>query len=57
MKAKTDETLEEIWDIRRRIAKKYGYDPKRQLAHYQKKQKKTHARLFKGIAALSKPRQ
>jgi hypothetical protein len=29
MKTQRDETLQEIWAIRRRIAKKFGFDPKK----------------------------
>ena len=34
MKTKLDEPLEEIWAIRRQIAKKFDFDPKKQVAHY-----------------------
>ena len=47
MKAKRDETLEEIWAIRRQIAKKFGYDPKKQVAYYQRKQKESGARIYR----------
>jgi hypothetical protein len=47
MKTKRDETLEEIWTIRRRIAGKFGFDPKRQVAHYQRKQKQLGCRIYR----------
>ena len=47
MNSKRDEPLEEIWAIRRKIAKKFGYDPKNQVAHYQRKQKQLGARLYR----------
>jgi hypothetical protein len=46
MKMKRDESLEEIWAIRRQIAKKFDYDPKKQVAHYQRKQKQLGARIY-----------
>jgi len=46
MKMKRDETLEEIWAIRRQIAKKFGYDPKKQVAYYQRKQKQLGAKIY-----------
>ena len=47
MKTNRDETLEEIWAIRRQIAKKFGYDPKKQVAYYQRKQKESGARIYR----------
>lgn len=47
MKTKRDEPLEEIWAIRRRIAKKFGFDPKKQVAHYQRKQKQMDAKIYR----------
>jgi hypothetical protein len=47
MKSNPDEPLEEIWAIRRQIARKLGPDPKRRAAHYQRKQKQLGARLYK----------
>jgi predicted nucleic acid-binding protein len=46
-KTNRDEPLEEIWVIRRQIAKKLGHDPKKRAAHYQRKQKQLGARLYK----------
>jgi hypothetical protein len=46
MKRNRDATLEEIWAIRRQIAKKLGHDPKRRAAHYQRKQKQLGAKLY-----------
>jgi hypothetical protein len=39
MKAKPDETLEEIWEI--------GYDPRKQVAYYQRKQKESGAKIYR----------
>ena len=47
MKTHPDETLEEIWTIRRQIAAKLGPDPKRRVAYYQRKQKRMGAKLYK----------
>ena len=47
MKTNRDETLEEIWAIRRQIAKKFGYDPKKQVAYYQRRQKESGARIYR----------
>jgi hypothetical protein len=47
MKEKRDESLEEIWEIRRQIAKKFGRDFKKRAEHYQKKQKQLGAKLYK----------
>jgi hypothetical protein len=47
MKANRDEALEEIWEIRRQIAAKYGHDPKKRAAHYQRKQKQLGAKIYK----------
>ena len=46
MNTKRDETLEEIWAIRRQIAKKFGYDPRKQVTYYQRKQKESGARIY-----------
>ena len=47
MKAKRDEPLEEIWAIRRQIAGKFGFDPRKQVAYYQRKQKQLDARMYR----------
>ena len=47
MKPKLDEPLEEIWAIRRQIATKFGFDPKKQVGHYQRKQKKLGAKIYR----------
>ena len=47
MKPKPDETLEEIWAIRRQIAKRFGYDPKQQVAYYQRKQQDSGAKIYR----------
>ena len=47
MKTKRDEPLEEIWAIRRQIAKKFDFDPKKQVAHYQRKQKRLGAKIYR----------
>jgi hypothetical protein len=47
MRTKRDETLEEIWEIRRQIAKQFGHDPKKQVKYYQRKQKQSGAKLYK----------
>jgi len=47
MKTNRDETLEEIWAIRRQIAKQFGFDPQKQVAYYQRKQKKLGAKIYR----------
>jgi len=47
MKAKRDETLEEIWAIRRQIAKQFGGDPQQRVAYYQRKQKELGAKIYR----------
>ena len=47
MKPKCDETLEEIWAIRRLIAQEFGFDPRKQVAHYQRKQKQLGASIYR----------
>ena len=47
MKAKRDETLEEIWAIRRQIAKQFVHDPRKQVAYYQRKQKESGAKIYR----------
>ena len=47
MKTKRDETLEEIWAIRRKLAKQFNYDPKIAAAYYQRKQKESGARIYR----------
>jgi hypothetical protein len=46
MKPNRDESLEEIWEIRRRIVQKLGHDPKKRAAYYQRKQKQLGAKLY-----------
>jgi hypothetical protein len=46
MKANRDETLEEIWAIRRQIAKQFSGDPQKRVAYYQRKQKASGVRLY-----------
>ena len=53
MKTKRDETLEEIWGIRRQIAKEFNADPMKQLAHYQRKQKQLGAKLYRRQQAVT----
>lgn len=47
MKAKRDETQEEIWAIRRQIAKQFAGDPRKRVAYYQRKQKESGARIYR----------
>ena len=53
MKAERDPTMEEVWAIRRRIARRFGYDPKKQVAHYQRKQKQLGAKIYHGQDQLA----
>ena len=53
MKTKTDEPLEEIWATRRQIAKQFGYAPKRQVVHYQRKQKQLGAKIYRPESAVA----
>ncbi len=47
MKTKRDETLEEIWAIRRKLAKQFNYDPNRAAAYYRRKQKESGAKIYR----------
>jgi hypothetical protein len=47
LKANRDESLEEIWAIRRQIAEKLGLDPKNRAAYYQEKQKQLGGKILK----------
>ena len=44
---KRDEALEEIWEIRRQIANELGDDPKKWVAHYQRKQKEIGGKIYR----------
>ena len=52
MSTKPDETLEEIWAIRRQIAKKFGSDPMKKVAYYQRKQKERGAKIYQPEEAI-----
>ena len=47
MKTKYDDGLEWLRAIRRRLAKKFDYDPKKAAARYQEVQKRHAARLYR----------
>ena len=47
MKMNRDETLEEIWAIRRKLAKRFNYDPKKAAAHYRRVQKTSGAKIYR----------
>ena len=47
MKRKPDQPLEEIWAIRRQIARQFGYDPRKQVAYYQRKQRQSGAQIHR----------
>ena len=47
MKAKRDETLEEIWAIRRKLAKDFDYDPKKAGEYYRRRQKAAGVRFYR----------
>jgi len=47
MTTKRDEPLEEIWAIRRQIARKFDCDPKKQVAYYQQKQRQRGAKIYR----------
>ncbi|MDQ6630224.1 MAG: type II toxin-antitoxin system VapC family toxin [Verrucomicrobiota bacterium] len=47
MKTKHDDGLEWLRDIRRELAKKFDYDPKKAAAHYREIQKRYASRLYK----------
>jgi hypothetical protein len=46
MKAKRDETLEEIWAIRRKVAREFDYDPKKAGEYYRRRQKAAGVRIY-----------
>ncbi|MBI3880668.1 MAG: hypothetical protein HY301_11480 [Verrucomicrobia bacterium] len=47
MSTKRDETLEEIWAIRRQTAKRFGGDPRKRVAYYQRRQKESGAKIYR----------
>lgn len=47
MKTQSNDTLEEIWEIRRKIAKRFDYDPKKLGDYYRRKQKEAGVKLYK----------
>ncbi len=52
MKTKPDQPLEEIWAIRRQIAKEFGGDPKKQAVHYRQKQRQLGAGIYQPAEVL-----
>ncbi len=44
MKTKGDETLEEIWAIRRKLASQFNYDPYEAGAYYRRLEKESGAK-------------
>lgn len=53
MKTKHDDGLEWLRDVRRKLAKKFNYDPKIAAAYYQQKQKELGARMYRPEAAAT----
>ena len=47
MKPKSDAPLEEIWAIRRQMAKEFGYDPHKAGAYYRRRQKQAGAKIYR----------
>ncbi|MBI2949294.1 MAG: hypothetical protein HYY23_16760 [Verrucomicrobia bacterium] len=47
MKAKRDETLEEIWAIRRQIAKEFDYNPRKAGEYYRRQQEKAGVKIYR----------
>jgi len=47
MKTKHDDGLEWLREIRRKMAAKFGHDPKKVAAHYQKMQRRYADRLYR----------
>ncbi len=47
MKAKRDTTLEEIWAIRRKLAKQFGYDPRKAGDYYRRRQKAAGVKIYR----------
>jgi len=54
MKTKCDESLEEIWEIRRQIAKEFAPDPKKRTAFYQEKQNRIGAKIYRREKELAR---
>jgi hypothetical protein len=46
---KRDEPLEEIWEIRRKLAKQFDHDPRKAAAYYREKQRQSGAKLYRWI--------
>lgn len=53
MKAKRDETLEEIWAIRRELAKKFDFDPRKAGEYYRRRQVAAGVRVYRRQQELS----
>ena len=53
MKAKHDDGLEWLRDIRRKLAAKFDHDPKKVAAHYQKMQQRYAHRLYRRGEAVT----
>ncbi len=47
MKTKRDEPLEDIWAARRRIAERFGFDPRKQAAQLRQRQEAAKDRLYR----------
>jgi len=45
-KMKHDDALEEIWVIRRKVAKEFDYDPQKAGEYYRRKQKAAGVRIY-----------
>jgi len=56
MKTNRDETLEEIWAIRRKLAQRFNYDPKKAAAHYRRGQKAAGAKIYRPEEHLTSAR-
>ena len=46
MKTERDESLEEIWTIRRRLAKQFDYDPRKAGEYYRRRQKAAGVKVY-----------
>ncbi|MBI3417354.1 MAG: hypothetical protein HY043_18840 [Verrucomicrobia bacterium] len=47
MKTKPDEPLEDIWAARRRIAERFGFDPRKQTEQLRRRQEAAKDRFYR----------
>jgi hypothetical protein len=54
MSPRPEDTLEEIWEIRRQIAKEFNSDPGKKVEYYQQLEKESGAQIFNRLEPVAK---